>query len=44
MKQKDEIFLDFKVKDAHSKKLDEGFMSIDKAMAVLRKMMKKKMY
>lgn len=39
---KEQMYLDFKIKDSHSKKLDEGFMSIDKAMAVLRKFMKKK--
>jgi len=37
-----EYNLDFKIKDSSGKKLDEGFMDISKAMATLRKFMKKK--
>ena len=38
----EDIYVDFKIKDSHSKKMDEGFMSISKAMAYFRKMMKRK--
>ena len=42
MKRNEEYFIDFKVVDASNKKLDEGFMSVDKAMAMLKRMMKRK--